>query len=83
MFEQPEVPPLIFLNMIEFKGNNLIITVENCDRYDYVRMFQTLIWTIGHLNEEQELFVHLHTLSWLAEAMVPSEDQIKPKCKDL
>ncbi len=68
--------------MIEFKGNNLIITVENCDRYDYVRMFQTLIWAIGRLNEEQEIIVNLHTLSWLAEAMVPSEQMLKPICKE-
>lgn len=67
--------------MIEFKDNSLIITVENTDEHDYVRMFETLIWVIGRLTEENEIYVNLHTLSWLAEAMVPSEDQLKARCK--
>ena len=67
--------------MIAFKDNSLIITVENTDERDYVRMFETLIWVIGHLTSENEIYANLHTLSWLAEAMVPSEDQINAQCK--
>lgn len=71
----------LFLDMIEFKDNSLIITVENTDEHDYVRMFETLIWVIGRLTEENEIYINLHTLSWLAEAMVPSEHQIRARCK--
>lgn len=67
--------------MIEFKGNDLIITVENTGEHDYVRMLETLVWAIGHLNEEHELYVNLHTLSWLAEAMLPKEVNLKSRCK--
>lgn len=69
--------------MIEFKGNSLIITVENTDEHDYVRMLSSLIWVIGRMLEEQEVYVDLHTLAWLADAMVPSEDNLKDRCKKL
>lgn len=63
--------------MIEFKKNSFIITVENANQEDYVRMFETLIWVIGHMLEQNENYVDLHTLAWLAAAMVPSENNLK------
>lgn len=67
--------------MVQFVNNDLLITVENIDEVDFVRMFRTLIWVIGRLQEEQEIFTDLHSLSWLAEAMVPSDEQIKKGCR--
>lgn len=68
--------------MIEFKGNNLIITVENTNEEDFARMLETLVWVIGYMNGQNELFVNINTLSWLAEAMLPSATQINARCKD-
>lgn len=66
--------------MVQFVDDKLIITVDNIDEHDYVRMFETLIWVLGRMCEEQEIFTNLHTLAWLAEALIPSEDLIK-KCR--
>lgn len=67
--------------MIEFKENALIITVENTDEQYYVRMLDTLIWVIGRMLQEQEVYTDLHTLAWLASNMLPSEDNLKARCK--
>lgn len=68
--------------MIEFKGNNLIITVENTNEDDFARMLETLVWVIGYMNGQGELFTDIHTLSWLAEAMLPSAKQLNARCED-
>lgn len=67
--------------MVTFDNNKLIIAIENIDKQEYIKMLHTLVWTIGHLQQEQELFCDIHYMSWLVEAMLPSVEQINIECK--
>lgn len=65
--------------MVEITKGKLVITIDNICTSDYLRIVETLIWTLGYFAEQQEILTHIHTLAWLAEAMLPSEEQLKTK----
>lgn len=66
----------IFLTMIRFEKDKLIITIDNINKKDYIDMLETLIWILGHFAEQQENISKIETLAWLANAMLPSEKQV-------
>lgn len=72
MFKQPEVPPLIFLAMIEFSETDLIITLEHFDAEDYCKLMQMLIFATRTLADDSTYYPDAYILGVLIEHMLPA-----------